>query len=51
VLGLRQFRHRGLEKVDQEWRWSCLNLNFKKLVRALLRWRREFATAMTQELA
>ena len=51
VLGLRQFRHRGLEKVDQEWRWSCLSLNFKKLVRALRRWRQEFAAAMALELA
>jgi len=51
VLGLRQFLHRGLDKVDHEWRWSCLSLNLKKLVRALLRWRREFATAMALELA
>ena len=39
VLGLRQFRHRGLEKVDHEWRWSCLSLNMKKLLRALAHWR------------
>jgi transposase len=39
VLGLRQFRHLGQEKVDHEWRWSCLSLNFKKLLRALARWR------------
>ena len=39
VLGLRQFRHRGLEKVDHEWRWSCLSLNVKKLLRALAHWR------------
>ncbi|MEI6540274.1 MAG: IS1182 family transposase [Planctomycetota bacterium] len=39
ILGLRQFRHRGLEKVDHEWRWCCLTLNFKKLLRALARWR------------
>ena len=39
VLGLRQFRHRGQEKVDHEWRWSCLSLNVKKLLRALARWR------------
>ena len=38
-LGLRQFRHRGLEKVDHEWRWSCLSLNVKKLLRALAHWR------------
>ena len=40
VLGLRQFRHRGLAKVDHEWRWCCLSLNVKKLVRALARLRR-----------
>ena len=39
VLGLRQFRLRGLEKVDHEWRWSCLSLNVKKLLRALAHWR------------
>ena len=39
VLGLRQFRHRGLAKVDHEWRWCCLSLNVKKLVRALARLR------------
>ena len=35
VLGLRQFRHQGLDKVEQEWRWSCLSLNIKKVVTAL----------------
>jgi hypothetical protein len=39
VLGLRQFRHRGQEKVDHEWRWACLSLNLKKLLRALAHWR------------
>jgi len=39
VLGLRQFRHRGLDKVDHEWRWSCLSLNVKKLLGALAHWR------------
>ena len=39
VFGLRQFRHRSLAKVDHEWRWSCLSLNVKKLLKALGRWR------------
>jgi transposase len=49
VLGLRQFRHRGLDKVDQEWRWSCLSLNIKKLLRALAHWRQLGADALNQE--
>jgi hypothetical protein len=40
VFGLRQFRHRGLDKVDHEWRWSCLSLNVKQLLKALCHWRR-----------
>ncbi len=35
VLGLRQFRHVGLEKVAQEWRWACLTLNVKKILSAV----------------
>lgn len=38
VLGLRHFLHRGLEKVDHVWRWSCLSLNVQKLLRALSHW-------------
>lgn len=49
LLGLRQFRHRGLEKVDHEWRWSCLSLNMKKLVRALARWRRLCAESLNSD--
>lgn len=49
VLGLRQFRHRGLEKVDNEWRWSCLSLNMKKLLGALSRWKRLGELASTVE--
>ena len=48
-LGLRQFRHRGLEKVDHEWRWACLSLNIKKLVRALARWRRLCAESLNAD--
>ena len=49
-LNLRQFLHRGLEKVDHEWRWGCLSLNMKKLVRALARWRALCREALTSEL-
>ena len=49
VLGLRQFRHRGLEQVDHEWRWSCLSLNMKKLLQALARWREQCLSALTAE--
>ena len=48
-LGLRQFRHRGLEKVDHEWRWSCLSLNMQKLVRALARWKRLCAESLNSD--
>lgn len=43
VIGLRQFLLRGLEKVNTEWRWTCLAVNLDKLVRGLLRLRHEFA--------
>ena len=49
VLGLRQFRHRGLEKVDNEWRWTCLSLNMKKLIRAIARWRQLCDEALNGE--
>lgn len=49
-LNLRQFLHRGLEKVDHEWRWGCLSLNMKKLVRALARWRALCREALASEL-
>ena len=49
LLGLRQFRHRGLEKVDHEWRWSCVGLHMKKLVRALVHWRRLSAAAQNEQ--
>jgi len=49
VLGLRQFRHRGLEKVDHEWRWTCLSLNMKKLIRAIARWRQLCDEALNGE--
>jgi len=34
VMGLRQFLHRGLEKVRTEWWWACTAFNLKKLVKA-----------------
>lgn len=42
-LGHRQFLRKGLEKCDTEWRWSCLSLNVKKLVRFLRRIRIEMS--------
>jgi transposase len=32
VMGLRQFLHRGLEKVKTEWLWACTAFNIRKLV-------------------
>jgi hypothetical protein len=40
VLGLRQFRHVGLEKVETEWRWACLTMNLIKILSVLSRLRR-----------
>jgi transposase len=30
-FGLRQFLTRGLERVQQEWRWACLAFNVRRL--------------------
>jgi transposase len=35
VMGLRQFLHRGLEKVKTEWLWACTAFNLRKLVKAM----------------
>lgn len=40
-LGHRQFLRKGVEACDTEWRWSCLSLNMKKLVRYIRRIRQE----------
>ena len=48
VLGLRQFRHVGLEKVETEWRWACLTLNLKKILSVLSRLRRLAREAMSE---
>lgn len=45
VMGIRQFLHRGLEKVRIEWTWACCGMNLMKLVRAVARWRSRFAAA------
>jgi len=34
VMGLRQFLHRGLEKVRTEWWWACTAFNLRKLIKA-----------------
>lgn len=33
VMGLRQFLHRGLEKVRREWWWACTAFNLGKLIK------------------
>ena len=48
VLGLRQFRHVGLEKVQTEWRWACLTLNLKKIVTVLSKLRRLALAALSE---
>jgi hypothetical protein len=47
VLGLRQFRHVGLEKVETEWRWACLTMNLKKILSVLSRLRRQTLDALS----
>ena len=42
-LGLRQFRLRGLAKVQVECVWAGLTYNIQQWIR--LRWRTQFATA------
>jgi hypothetical protein len=39
VMNLRQFLHRGLEKVKTEWLWACTAFNLAKLTRDLARLR------------
>jgi hypothetical protein len=51
VLGLRQFRHVGLEKVETEWRWACLTLNLKKILLVLSRLRRQTLDAIVRSRA
>jgi hypothetical protein len=48
VLGLRQFLHVGLEKVETEWRWACLTLNLKKILSVLCRLRRLALEALSE---
>ena len=33
IFGVRQFLTRGLENVDNEWRWACTAFNLKKIIR------------------
>jgi RNAse (barnase) inhibitor barstar len=42
-IGLRQFRTRGLVKVNMDALWACLTHNIQQWVR--LCWRRQFAQA------
>ena len=48
VIGLRQFLLRGAEKVETEWQWTCLAVNFDKLVRGLMKMRTEFAAMIAK---
>ena len=34
-MGLRQFLHRGIDKVRTEWLWACTAFNIQKLMRAV----------------
>jgi len=45
IWRLRQFLHRGLEKVQTEWSWTCTAYNLAKLVREVARLRVQFAAA------
>lgn len=48
IMNLRQFLHRGLEKVRTEWLWACTALNLAKLVREIGRLRAEFCRLMAE---
>lgn len=45
IWRLRQFVHRGPEKVKTEWSWTCTAYNLAKLVREVARLRVQFAAA------
>jgi len=45
VWRVRRFGHRGLEKVNTEWSWTCTAYNLAKLVRNVSRLRVQFAAA------
>jgi transposase len=48
VMNLRQFLHRGLEKVKTEWLWACTAFNLAKLVREIGRLRADFSRLITE---
>lgn len=50
-LGHRQFLRKGVEACDTEWRWSCLSLNMKKMVRHVGRIRDKLAELLAAPLA
>jgi len=43
IMNMRQFLVRGLAKVKIEWDWACCAFNLSKLVREILRIRRQLA--------
>ena len=45
VWRVRRFLHRGLEKVQTEWSWTCTAYNLSKLVRIVSRLGGQFAAA------
>ena len=48
-MNLRQFLHRGLEKVKTEWTWACTAMNLGKLVREVGRLRTDFSKLAAEE--
>jgi transposase len=48
IMNLRQFLHRGLEKVRTEWLWACTAFNLAKLVREIARLRADFSRLMAE---
>ena len=48
IMNLRQFLHRGLEKVKTEWLWACTAFNLAKLVREIGRLRADFSRLMAE---
>lgn len=49
IMALRQFLHRGLEKVKVEWLWACSAFNLAKLTRDIARLRADFSKLVADE--
>jgi len=48
TMQLRQFLHRGLEKVKTAWLWTCTAYNLSKLLREAARLRANFSRLATE---